>query len=46
MASSANAMNAITYNTSNNPITFNLTEEESIKPIPQSTSIEEVVVDI
>lgn len=46
MASSANAMDAFTFNTGNNPIAFNLTEEESLKPIPQPTSTDEAVVKI
>lgn len=46
MASSANDMDAVTYNTGNNPIAFKLTEEESLKPIPQPASTEEAIVNI
>lgn len=46
MASSANVMDALTYNTGNNPITLNLTEEEILKPIAQPVSTDEAVVEI
>lgn len=46
MASSTNSKDIATFNTSNNPIAFQLTEEESLKPIPQPTSIDEAVVKI
>lgn len=46
MASSTNAKDISTFNTSNNPIAFQLTEEESLKLIPQPIFTDENVVKI
>lgn len=46
MTSSANAKDVVTFNTGNNPIAFQLTKQESLKPIPQPTSTDEAVVKI
>lgn len=46
MDSSANAKDIVIFNTGNNPIAFQVTEEESLKPTPQPTSTDEAVVKI
>lgn len=46
MTSSTNSKDAVTFNTGNNPIAFQLTEEESLKLILQPTSTDENVVKI
>lgn len=46
MVSSTNAKDAVTFNTSNNPIAFQLTKEESLKRISQPTPIDEAIVKI
>lgn len=46
MAFSTHTKSVTTFNAGNNPVAFQLTETDNMKPIPQTTSTDEVVVKI